>query len=144
MALTPKQQRFVEEYGVDFNATQAAIRAGYSERTARFIGAENLTKPNIQEAVRGRANALSDRTEITRDWIVREAMEIVEAARQDNSWAAVTGSLTLLAKIHGYVLGKRDVRVIRSIKDLSDAELAAIVARGDPDAAADEAGESVH
>lgn len=41
------------------------------------------------------------------------------------------------------MLGKRDVRVIRSIKDLSDAELAAIVARGDPDAAADEAGESV-
>ena len=41
--LTPKQARFVEEYLVDLNATQAAIRAGYSESTARAIGYENLT-----------------------------------------------------------------------------------------------------
>ncbi len=40
--LTPKQQRFVEEYLIDLNATQAAIRAGYSEKTANEIGAENL------------------------------------------------------------------------------------------------------
>ena len=45
--LTAKQQVFVEEYLVDLNATQAAIRAGYSKKTARFIGCENLTKPNI-------------------------------------------------------------------------------------------------
>ncbi len=46
--LTPKQQRFVEEYVIDCNATQAAIRAGYSEKTAQSIGAENLTKPVIK------------------------------------------------------------------------------------------------
>jgi phage terminase small subunit len=40
--LTPKQQRFVEEYLIDLNATQAAIRAGYSEKTAKSIGQENL------------------------------------------------------------------------------------------------------
>ncbi|MFA5753528.1 MAG: terminase small subunit, partial [Bacteroidales bacterium] len=45
MKLTPKQKRFVDEYLIDLNATQAAIRAGYSERTARIIGAENLIKP---------------------------------------------------------------------------------------------------
>ena len=49
--MNPKQQRFVTEYLIDCNATQAAIRAGYSEKTARFIGHENLTKPYIQKAI---------------------------------------------------------------------------------------------
>ena len=50
-ALTPKQQRFVAEYLVDLNATQAAIRAGYSTKTAQQIGAENLLKPVIAAAI---------------------------------------------------------------------------------------------
>ena len=45
--LTPKQQQFVREYLIDFNATQAAIRAGYSPKTAQVIGAENLKKPRM-------------------------------------------------------------------------------------------------
>lgn len=49
MALTEKQILFCNEYLIDLNATQAAIRAGYSEKSARFIGNENLTKPYIQE-----------------------------------------------------------------------------------------------
>ena len=49
--LTPKQNRFVEEYLIDLNATKAAVRAGYSEKTARQIGSENLSKPAIQEAI---------------------------------------------------------------------------------------------
>ena len=49
--MTKKQQRFVTEYLIDCNATQAAIRAGYSEKTARFIGAENLSKPYIRKAI---------------------------------------------------------------------------------------------
>ena len=55
--LTNKQRRFCEEYVIDLNATQAAIRAGYREKTARFIGSENLSKPNIKvciEKVTGR------------------------------------------------------------------------------------------
>ena len=49
--LTAKQQRFCDEYLIDLNATQAAIRAGYSKKTARAIGAENLTKPDIKEYI---------------------------------------------------------------------------------------------
>ncbi len=49
--LTPKQHRFVEEYLIDLNATKAAGRARYSEKTARQIGSENLSKPAIQEAI---------------------------------------------------------------------------------------------
>ena len=52
--LTAKQERFVEEYLVDLNATQAAKRAGYSERTATEIGYENLRKPHLQEALKQR------------------------------------------------------------------------------------------
>ena len=47
--LSPKQERFVQEYLVDLNATQAAIRAGYSRKTAYSIGEENLKKPDIQD-----------------------------------------------------------------------------------------------
>ncbi len=49
--LTAKQQRFVDEYLIDLNATQAAIRAGYSPKSAYSIGQENLKKPEIQEAI---------------------------------------------------------------------------------------------
>jgi len=49
--LTKKQQAFVTEYLIDYNATQAAIRSGYSERSARAIGCENLTKPDILSAI---------------------------------------------------------------------------------------------
>ena len=52
--LTPKQQRFCDEYLIDLNATQAAIRAGYSKKTARVIATENLTKPAISEYIEKR------------------------------------------------------------------------------------------
>lgn len=59
MALTAKQQAFVYEYPVDFNATKAAIRAGYSERTAHAIGHENLKKPEISAAIDERVSELA-------------------------------------------------------------------------------------
>ena len=76
MALTAKQQRFVDEYLIDLNATQAAIRAGYSERTARSISNENLTKPDIQAAIEKGMQARSGRVEITQDMVLRELAKI--------------------------------------------------------------------
>lgn len=58
--LTAKQQRFCDEYLVDLNATQAAIRAGYSEKNARNIASENLAKPNIKEYVEKRMKEKED------------------------------------------------------------------------------------
>lgn len=52
--MTNKQKRFCDEYLIDLNATQSAIRAGYSPKTARFIGQENLTKPNIKAYIEER------------------------------------------------------------------------------------------
>jgi phage terminase small subunit len=54
VALTAKQQRFCDEYLIDLNATQAAIRAGYSEKTAKQIGQENLTKPDLKKYIEKR------------------------------------------------------------------------------------------
>src|SRR6266508_6196013 len=70
--LTPKQARFVEEYLVDLNATRAAIRAGSSQHTARSVGAENLTKPDIAQAVAEAQRQQSERTQITADEVLRE------------------------------------------------------------------------
>ena len=50
--LTPKQKAFCDEYLIDLNATQAAIRAGYSEKTANRIGNENLSKLDIQNSIK--------------------------------------------------------------------------------------------
>lgn len=67
--MTKKQKRFCDEYLIDCNATQAAIRAGYSEKTAKSIGQENLTKPDIkayieQELERIRDNNIADAVEV--------------------------------------------------------------------------------
>ena len=77
--LTPKQQRFVSEYLIDLNATQAAIRAGYSERTARSAGAENLTKPDIAAAIATRQAKRAQRTDVTADKVLRQWWELAHA-----------------------------------------------------------------
>ena len=74
--LTEKQQRFVEEYLIDLNATQAAIRAGYSAKTADAIGWENLTKPNIQQKIAEHMAECSKRTGINQDRVVLELARI--------------------------------------------------------------------
>lgn len=76
MALTDKQRRFVDEYLVDLNATQAAIRAGYSQKTAGQIGEQNLKKLEIAAAVQEAQAARAKRTEITQDMVLRELAKI--------------------------------------------------------------------
>ncbi len=79
MPLEPRQERFVQEYLIDLNATQAAIRAGYSEKTARFIGHENLTKPNIQAAISQAQKDRAERVGISADRALREAWNVATA-----------------------------------------------------------------
>lgn len=62
--LTDKQKRFIDEYMVDNNATQAAIRAGYSEKTARTQGSLNMTNVDIQAEIRSRQEALKKSSNI--------------------------------------------------------------------------------
>src|SRR5271166_6245442 len=71
-ALTPKQALFVEEYLVDLNATQAALRAGYRTKYARQVGAENLTKPVIADAIAKAQAARSEATGVTAKRVLEE------------------------------------------------------------------------
>lgn len=74
--LTDKQQRFVDEYLIDLNATQAAIRAGYSVKTANEQGSQNLSKLSIQEAIAKEMAERSKRTGINQDRVVLELARI--------------------------------------------------------------------
>lgn len=75
MSLTPKQEAFVREYLIDLNATQAAIRAGYSAKTARAVGSENLTKPDIATAIAEAQAKRAERTQIDADWLLTRLAE---------------------------------------------------------------------
>lgn len=74
--LTPKQQLFVDEYLVDLNATQAAIRAGYSSKTAYAIADRLLRKAEVQHAIQEAKKSRSERTEITQDRVLKELARI--------------------------------------------------------------------
>ena len=76
MALTPKQKRFVQEYLVDLNATAAAVRAGYSKKTAEVIGYENLRKPQIETAINQAIQEREKRTKITQDMVLQETAKL--------------------------------------------------------------------
>lgn len=81
--LTHKQQAFVEEYLIDLNGTQAAIRAGYSKKTAGRTAAENLQKPVIQEEIQRLTAERSRRTKIDSDYVLMRLAEIDQMDAKD-------------------------------------------------------------
>lgn len=101
--LTAKMQRFVEEYTLDWNATQAAIRAGYSEKTAGAIGQENLKKPIIQEAIQETLKNASKKTGITRDSLIAELEEarLIALSAETPQASAAVSATTAKAKLLG-------------------------------------------
>ena len=96
--LTPKQQRFVEEYLIDLNATQAAIRAGYSQKTAHSIGHENLSKPEIAAALQEAQEKRSESVGIDAEWILREAEDLYRECRETKDLRTAKGTLELAGK----------------------------------------------
>lgn len=96
--MTPKQQRFVEEYLIDLNATQAAIRAGYSRKTARQIGDENLSKPDIAAAIADRLKARSEKTGLDAEWVLLETKALYEAAMASGRLAVALRALEVIGK----------------------------------------------
>lgn len=114
MALTEKQARFVAEYLVDLDATKAAKRAGYSEKTAEQIGYQLLQKTSVQKAIQKAIAERAKRTQITQDMVLRELAAIGFARATD--FVKIDGS--------GYVrltptdnLTEEQQRAIASIKD---------------------------
>ena len=93
--LTLKQARFAEEYLIDGNATQAAIRAGYSKKAARVIGCQNLTKANIASEIAKARAARSVRTGITADDVVHRLQLLASAELPSAAtWDSVSLELT--------------------------------------------------
>lgn len=80
--MTPKQERFVGEYLVDLNATQAAIRAGYSQKTAGSIGEENLRKPEIAKAVQKAMDERAANAGVTAKYVLETIVNTIERCKQ--------------------------------------------------------------
>lgn len=80
--LTDKQKEFVRQYLVDLNATQAAIRAGYSMKTAYRQGADLLQKTSIREAIEKAQAKRARRVEVTQDYVLSNLVEVVERTMQ--------------------------------------------------------------
>src|SRR4051812_11322425 len=100
MPLNDRQARFVAEYLVDLNATQAAVRAGYSARTARTQAADLLTNPNIAAAIAEAQAARSRRTEVTADRVVLELARVAFGdPRRVMSWGPGGGKLRPSAEL---------------------------------------------
>jgi len=127
--LTPKQQRFVEEYLIDLNGTQAAIRAGYSPRTASEQSARLLGNVKISQMVAAAMAARSARTGVTQDRVVRELARIAfvdPTAVVDFCTGMVRGGLTeddraVLAGVKikdGELFTEREVKFADKLKAL--------------------------
>ncbi len=102
MDLTSKQKRFVEEYcGNGFNATKAAKAAGYSEKTAKQMGTENLAKPIIQESIQAFMNKASKRALVTTEDIVRGLLKEAEYFGEGSSHSARIAAYKTLSDFTG-------------------------------------------
>lgn len=82
--MNDKQKQFCEEYIIDLNGTQAAIRAGYSKKTARAIANELLTKLDIQEYIQNIKNKRSERVKYSQDELMRDILEVKNRCMQAN------------------------------------------------------------
>ena len=101
MSLTPKQERFVAEYLIDLNATQAAIRAGYSEKTAYSQGQRLLKNVEVAAAIQKALAERSERTKITQDYVltsIRETMEQRKGTGEHSNPNAVLKGAELLGR----------------------------------------------
>ena len=96
--LTPKQGMFVKEYLIDLNATQAAIRAGYSEKTSYSIGEENLKKPEIAKAIDKAKEERSQIVDVTAQDVLQSIKFIRDSTVTAEKWGDALKANELLGK----------------------------------------------
>ncbi len=109
MALKAKQEKFCEEYMIDLNATQAAIRAGYSKKSAGTQGAENMQKPLILERISELKAATCARTRLTADFILNGLMEEAQYCSEGSSHGARVKAFEVLGKYKDLNLWKESI-----------------------------------
>lgn len=103
--MTPKQKRFCDEYLIDLNATQAAIRAGYSKKTANVIGMENLTKPYLKEYIENRMAEKESELIAGQDEVLRYLTAVMRG--EDKEERLTTNALGEVETIETVVQGNR-------------------------------------
>ena len=138
--LTPKQARFVEEYLIDLNATQAAIRAGYSPKTAEVQGSRLLGNVKVAAAVQKAQEARSERTKINQDWVIERLVGVYEASMgarpvcdkngEEKGFTfnptAANRALELIGKHKGMFIDRKLIG-LRRIEDMTEDELVALL-----------------
>ena len=119
--LTDKQKRFCEEYLIDLNATQAAIRAGYSENTAQQIGSENLSKLVIQEYISKHKESKSKELNITLNDMLEIELSIAKKGRDNDRLKAID---QISKKLGFYSVDNEQRKPVTniSLKDMIDFE----------------------
>ena len=105
--MTPRQQRFVDEYLLDLNATQAAIRAGYSARTAEQQGPRLLGNAGVAAAIQAAQEARSERVHITQDDVLRGLRREATLTGEGSTHAARVSAWGLIGKHLGMFLERR-------------------------------------
>ena len=101
MELTPKQQAFVNEYLKDRNGKQAAIRAGYSPKTANEQASRLLTNVNVADAVKSKSKKIADKAEITAEWVLKELKKQYQSASDSDEKQYALKALELMGKHTG-------------------------------------------
>jgi phage terminase small subunit len=96
--LTAKQEMFCKEYLIDLNATQAAIRAGYSENRASEIGYQQLQKTTIKDRIQKELDKRSQETDITAAYVLKTIKDTVEAAKEEGKHSDTLRGAELLGK----------------------------------------------
>ena len=104
--LTLKQRRFIEEYLIDFNGCQAAIRAGYSESSAKEIAAENLTKPNIKSEIDRLTEQMTEKAIVTKDMVLQGLLDEARLYDEGASHSARVSAWAHLGKHLGIFMDK--------------------------------------
>ena len=133
--ISAKRLRFAEEYVLDANATAAAIRAGYSARSAHVTACRMLKEPVVQAAVAERQALVAEELEVTRQEVMRGLLDAVEIARLQADPGAMVKAWSEIARMCGYYAPERkqvDVsvsakRMVDQFEVMSDAELLKIV-----------------
>ncbi len=100
--LSVRQEKFVEHYSLCGNAAEGARLAGYSARTARVIGPENLTKPAVKAALAARQQAFQEELKVTKDDVLTGILNAIQLAKEQQNPSAMISGLAQIAKLCGF------------------------------------------
>jgi phage terminase small subunit len=130
--LNPKQRRFVDEYLVDLNAKQAAMRAGYSPKTAESQGSRLLSHAKVSEAIQHGQAQIANKYEVTQEYVIEKLIENLDGSLREGQRGPANGALTLLGKHIGMFVDRTRVEGPNGgpvqVEDAAAARIAAILA----------------